>query len=85
MVQANRRKGEDQLQGSAQGARRLRRKQADEIAIPRSMIVIMQILEHISLEAELVPPTKEEAYELFDEFNDRKVGKMEEYLEKEEF
>lgn len=49
------------------------------------MMIIMQILEHISLEAELVPPTKEEAYELFDEFNDRKVGKMEEYLEKEEF
>jgi hypothetical protein len=32
-----------------------------------------------------VPPSKEEAYELFDEFNDKKNGKMEEYLEKEEF
>jgi len=31
----------------------------------------------------LVPPTKEEAYELFDEFKDKKNGKMEEYLEKE--
>lgn len=45
----------------------------------------MQILEHISMEAELVPPTREEAYQLFDEFNDLKNGKIEDYLEKEEF
>lgn len=32
------------------------------------------------MEAELVPPTKEEAYELFDEFNDKKNGKMESFL-----
>jgi NTP pyrophosphatase (non-canonical NTP hydrolase) len=37
------------------------------------------------MEAELVPPTKEEAYELFDEFNDKKGGRLEENLEKEEF
>jgi len=34
------------------------------------------------MEAELVLPTKEEAYQLFDEFNN---GKVEAYLEKEEF
>ena len=39
-------------------------------------VVPIQILQHISMEAELVPPTKEEAYELFDEFND-KNGKIE--------
>lgn len=37
------------------------------------------------MEAELVPPTKEEAYELFDEFNDKKNGKIEDCLEKEEY
>ena len=30
----------------------------------------MQILCHISMEADIVPTTKEEACELFDEFND---------------
>lgn len=37
------------------------------------------------MEAELTPPTREEAYQLFDEFNDKRMGKLEEALEKEEF
>lgn len=37
------------------------------------------------MEAELVPPSKEEAYELFDEFNDLENGKEKTYIEKDEF
>lgn len=32
------------------------------------------------MESELVPPTKEEAYELFDEFNDLDNGKEKGFL-----